>query len=420
VSRATKWTLGLLAAGVSFVVLIFGHALYDAHRLLKEHLQSATAILEMIQPEMASRAAFFDPVEEGNAWDLEDKALGEIDPYAPRDPDLHTENRLCLGGNIFLMHTEESDIDQVEGQIDTFRHAFRRRVVLPRRRPGVFWEQAVSMAAARLMGSAMRLHRQGRDLEAAERLVMAIGLAQDICRHGDYQHWHDLEVIEHQSAWIAWEILSAHRLTSDQLESWAAWMDRLRSARPSIDTAIAVDSARSKRDVIKDFEDVAVYSASPCPVVPITWRDLWCSTLAKSRSVLEIDRTARTLLDQARLQGWERNHSADAYLDRASYCDPDARILDIDAASELYLLLWRVSIALAWYETENRTFPKSLIELVPRYLPQNPISPRTGKPLEYDQGKIGADPGPGFIEKLTEADDPNPNLFHWRIARKVP
>lgn len=404
------------------VGLMFGHAVYHAHQMLQRHLQSATTILETIQPELTHRPAIFEPLEEGNAWDLEDKALLEIAPYAGRDHDLHMQDRLYLGGQIFLKQgNTDYDIERVEEQIETFRHAFRRQVVLPRERPGHSWGVVLNMAAAGLIGSAKRLHQQGKDLQSAERLVMAIGLAQDVCRHGDYQHWHDLEVTEHESAWVALDMLSAHRLAPAQLESWATWMDRLKSARPSIETVIAVDSARARRDIIKDFSDIAVYSASPPPELPITWRDLWCSTLANSRWVLEIDQTARTLLDQARLPGWQRIHWAAPDNNVAYYCDQDARILDVDATSELYLMLWRVSIAVAWYEAENHTFPKSLTQLVPRYLPQNPISPRTGKPLDYDQGKVGSDPGEGFLEDvLIESNDSDPDLFHWKIAQKVP
>src|SRR5439155_17022195 len=126
--------------------------------------------------------------------------------------------------------------------------------------------------ANQLISSARNLHREGKDLSAAEKLVMAIGLAQDMARHGDYSHLKDLFHMESRSATVAWEILSAHSLSAAELQTWATWMDRLASARPGLERIIEVDSALSQKDVLTEFKNVAIYTASPFPALTVTWR----------------------------------------------------------------------------------------------------------------------------------------------------
>jgi len=418
--RPVRWILAVFGTLMGLVAIFVVHTIHRSRLVLREHLHAATVILETFPPEAARRPAIFEPEEEGNAWDLEDQVLGVIVPYGPRDPDLHDDNRLLLGGRTTYESKEASDVEQVEGQVDTLRHALRRRTALPRMRPGIFTDQAAMDVGGRLIASALRRHREGNDLEAAVRLILAIGLAEDVSRHGDYLHWHDLAATEQRCASVASQVLSAHSLSAADLGSWATWMDRLKRARPTLPSIIAIDSALSRKDVIEDFAGIAVPLNAPGPYLAVTWRDLWSRTLAKSRSVLDTDRAARALSEQARRPSWERAPSDGSESDVGSCYTPDVRILDIDAASELYLLLWRVSIALAWYEAEQGRFPESLGQLVPRYLAKEPISPRTGKALVYEGGKLGTDPGPGTLESITEKDGPNPDLFRWEVGRTKP
>jgi hypothetical protein len=198
-------------------------------------------------------------------------------------------------------------------------------------------------------------------------------------------------------------------------------MDRLKNSRPPLAAIITLDSAEAQKELIEDFAGVAVYhNAVGGPYLPVTWQDFWSGTLAKSRAVLDLDQTARALSEQARRPAWERGPPEYAQGDLGSCYSPDARVLDLDAASQLCLLLWRVSIAVARFEAEHGEFPKSLGQLVPQYLPKEPISPRTGKVLEYKPGKVATDPGPAYDEQLTVTGEPPLDVFRWEVGRTRP
>jgi hypothetical protein len=406
---------------VGLVGIFVIQTIHRSRLLLREHHRSAIVILETFPPDGARRPAIFEPEEEGNAWDLEEKFLSEFDHYNPKDSEMSDSNRLLLAAGVRSYSlAEDSEVAEVERHLDTLRHALRRRVVLPERRPGIFTSQVTLGCSVRLITSAIPLHREGKDLLAAERLVLAIGLAQDVSRQGDYLHWHDLVMIEHLSVWAARQILSAHTLSAGQLKTWATWMDRLKNSRPSLAATITLDSAEAQKELIEDFAGVAIPLNAPGPYLPVTWQDLWSRTLAKSRAVLDVDRAARALLEEARRPAWERASQEVPQEDLGSCYSPDARVLDLDAASQLCLLLWRVSIAVARFEAEHGEFPKSLGQLVPQYLPEEPVSPRTGKALEYEPGKVGADLGPAYYERVTVMEGPTLDLFRWKVGRTKP
>jgi len=417
--RPVKWTLVFLAAFLGLAGTILGPALLRARAVLQEQMKDAESILSTFLPEPTSRPAIFDPEEPGNAWELENAAFRDLDPDSPWDPDMHNDNRhMFVGAESFSELPEDQDVVKLEPFIEVFRLALRRRNVIPAKRPGLFAAHSVQEIAGRLVASAQTLHRDGKDLQAAERLVMAVGLIQDVARHGDYAHLDALLYVEHRSASVAWEILSAHSLSATDLETWAKWMDRLQSARPSLARIISVDAALSRKDVLEEFANVARYPSNPGPDLTATWRDLWSKSLLKSHRVLAINRAARDLTERAGRPPWLMGPQEDFQADEWSLEVPDARLLEVNAASLLYLLLWRVSIALAWYESERGEYPKLLTQLSPRYLPQEPVSPRTGKALEYQTGSVGSDPGPGDTEKVTVVGGLNPDLFHWKVGRK--
>jgi hypothetical protein len=420
--RSVRWTLAVIGSLVGLVGIFVIQTIHRSRLLLREHHRSAIVILETFPPDGARRPAILEPEEEGNAWDLEEKVLSEFDSYNPKASDMSDGHRLLLAGGVYSCSlAEDSEVAEVERHLDTLRQALRRRVVLPARRPGIFTAQVTLSCSGRLISSAIRLHHEGEDLLAAERLVLAIGLAQDLSRHGDYRHWHDLVMTEHLSVWAARQILSAHTLSAGELKSWATWMDHLKNSRPPLAAIIALDSAEAQKELIEDFAGVAVYhNAVGGPYLPVTWQDLWCRTLAKSRAVLDLDRTARALSEAARKPAWARESPEYSQGDLGSCYSPDARVLDMDAESQLCLLLWRVSIAVAGFEAEHGEFPKSLGQLVPHYLPEEPISPRSGKRLEYEPGKVGADPGPAYYERITVMGGPALDVFRWDIGRSRP
>ena len=48
----------------------------------------------------------------------------------------------------------------------------------------------------------------------------------------------------------------------------------------------------------------------------------------------------------------------------------------------------RTATAIAWYEAEKGSPPQCLEALVPRYLPELPVCPFTGKTIPYADGRL--------------------------------
>jgi hypothetical protein len=420
--KVLRILLGVAAALLGAVGIFFGHAFYRARLRLEERLLAVTRTLETFPPDTLSRPAIFDPEEDGNAWDFEDRAIWNLEGNGKRDLKGHMCWRWGYGDHTGGLSSDFYDPETValtlEGSTDLLRHALRRREVLPGHRPYSDVGEAVVRLAHDLIAASRKLHREGKDLPAAERLVLALGLAQDVARHGDYSHLRSLFGIEYLTSKVAQEILSAHSLSDAELRTWATWMDRLGAGRPDLGKTIAADSALLEKDVLEDFDNVLyVYSASPLPVVQGTWRDLWSDTIAKHREIFRIEERTRSLAARLCLPPWRRGREN---LSEVDYCDiPSAALFEVDAASLLHRLLWRVSIALASYEAEQGTPPGSLSQLIPRYLPEMPLSPRTGRILEYETSTLRADPGAGDVMSVVERDSPYPNLVQWKVGRKT-
>jgi hypothetical protein len=411
--RPITWTLGLIGVLAGAAGILAGSGLFRAHLLLREQAELADRILRDFPAETTTRPAIFEPEDAGNAWELEEQVVRALDSNYPTGPEIHNFDRTFHMQSLtyYIEPPDPERGNDLDGQLDTLRRAFRRKTVVPGRRPGLESLHSFDNAVSPLIRSARGLHREGKDMAAAERLVMAVALMQDLARHGNFEHLSALQFAEQHSTVAAWEILSAHSMTAPELETWAKWMDRLRSTRPSLAQIIAVDGAVGRKDIVDDLANVAFYPSSPAPDISATWRDLWCRSLADCRTVLKIDRETRALVDRARQVPWLRG-------ERGPGQPEDVQIFDIDAASQLHLVLWRVSIALAEYDLDHGKLPERLPMLVPRYLPLEPVSPRTGKSLDYDGQILSSDPGPGDLQKIHFVDGLNPDLFRWKVARK--
>jgi hypothetical protein len=99
--------------------------------------------------------------------------------------------------------------------------------------------------------------------------------------------------------------------------------------------------------------------------------------------------------------------------------------------TRLNFTLFRVALALAWYQAEKGEFPGKLEDLVPRYLQKVSTCPFTGTALGYAPGKVwsigfdGKDDGGKPISKTVERYgwiywtwSPIPGDVVWTVHKK--
>ena len=420
---------GAILGGIALgIVIVFSIAFVRAKGLLTEHLQEARRILETFPEETQRRPAIFEPEEPGNAWELEAKALDLLEPFGPLKEDPPHLHRLVGIFDTVSAPVEPEEMARVivaaEPSFDLVRQALHRVRVTPQRRPGGFTHSSAGNAFSLLLTSASRAHEHGNDLFAAERLVLVLGWAGDVARHGDLEHYELLWEVEREGARVARDILGSHAFSGSDLETVSRWLDRLAAARPSLFQAIRVDSALERMFVIDPAFEAAVFVSDGLGPTKPAWRDLWCPTLHDARRVSALARAVRAHEGLAGLPPWKRQEAARVRLDALDLRACQSRELpreDLyfwDALARTCMDLLRIGVAVAWYEVEQGRFPERLESLVPRYLPSIGMCPLTGRPFVHESGGIRVDAA-SIKNPFDEEKDAFPAGYScWSVRRK--
>src|SRR5581483_631850 len=135
--------------------------------------------------------------------------------------------------------------------------------------------------------------QEGRDAEAADWLVAALSVAQDVARLGDPSGSGLLRITE---AWVFEEakfLFSEHGLSESQLREFERRLGVLRSSRPLPTSAIRRWGTDARREVL---EGRATVEAPGWPGDPrglpleeaVGWRDFWSLRLQKARVLAEL------------------------------------------------------------------------------------------------------------------------------------
>lgn len=399
--RPLKWILAVVAVIAALVGLTIGRTFIRAQRLLEEQLRETKAVLETFPPETTGRPAIFDPPEPGNAWDLEMEALHLLDPDPILTEDPPAWHRFPFLTRLPFEPNEPEELARrlaaAEPHLDLLRRALRRVDVTPAKRPGTFTHMSLQTSMRLLLTAASEARAKGKDLAAAERLVMALGCAQDVARHGDLEHRKDLWDVEAQGALLARDILEAHSFSAEDLASFARWLDRLAQARPPIARTILVDSALERRFAVDLSFSGAIHISDGLTSTVPTWRELWSTTLHSAKRAAALTQAARALDGFDAVPTWQREDLARRRLEELrsevsqSWELPSEKSYQCDAVTQMYMTLLRVGVALAWHEVERGNFPETLSALLPRYLPAVPVCPYTGHALLYERGRIRSD-----------------------------
>jgi hypothetical protein len=414
----------LLLAGPAALI---GSLFLQARRTLDAHALQSRAVLESFPAEFSGRPAIFDPPETGDAWDLELQALARISGKTI-DPNDHPLRHRFVGFEAWTLsepaiRRRARRHDTSEPVLDLLRSALRRRSATPGHRPGWGLDHMADDAIEALRDTYAELHFRGRDLDAFERLILGVGLAQDLARHGDMLHRSTLWVTEVQAAFRAKDILEAHVLTPHELELVATWLDRLSAARPPLSRTMAIENALERVCTGEPTYPVViqdpVLQSSPTP----TWRELRSPLIRDAKKVTILARIAADLEGFQALPPWEREAAVKKRLDAMdlgtcqSWQVPQPIHYQYEARALTWMTMLRVAVAVAWYESERGKLPATLQDLVPRHLPAVPPCPLTGRPVHLERDALRFDL-PADEKPEIETTAFIAVTATWRIARK--
>jgi hypothetical protein len=248
-----------------------------------------------------------------------------------------------------------------------------------------------------LLSAAEAYRTEGNDAESLRWLVRLIGMIQDF-RIGLDPDQADLNF--EIWAYIQWRaILSQHALSAGEAEELCALLDRLDELRQPLRDRIRKERHLRREDLIDYYRGVEGVGPWTEPGLKHLWtrRLLACEVLRDVESdAVAIDRlfalpapqraAAMGRLESAIPDGRpkieKKSHGYDMICDR-SHFENAATVAEMRLAA-------RIGTALAWVEAKEGRLPKTLEELVPRYLPKAPIRPTNAGAVPYSDGTLQA------------------------------
>lgn len=255
-----------------------------------------------------------------------------------------------------------------------------------------------------LLGLSNGLYWIGRRRDALEGFLSCMAMSQEVL--ADSRQMREAYLgYEEQTASILKVIFEHCDSSAEELEFCAKGLDRLEARRLSLRDFLFV------RDVVERSTVLQMVAGGPNPLesyphgyqrtyFPRTWKTLYSERIAQARTLNEIADFYQELSSIDRLPPHQRGDAIEdaggSWMGRAGWTRLSARekgeigIGHYQAAVDLQRLLVRVATALSWYRAATGADPKSLADLVPRYLSAVPISPVTGEPLGYADGTVTA------------------------------
>jgi hypothetical protein len=394
-ARTRRWIpvlfiLALLGAAPVFV----GAAWWRAYRRVKaladdeEALQARTSKAEYRRPSL-----FGDPLPE-NGWLHFEKALFEID----RSPTLTEELAGILNSAYPVRFPPPSELsrlrDECRGTIDQLFLGLRcdrlRRTGTPVPLADLVSNQTFLIACAEAERQA------GHDAEGLRLLCAILSISGDYRRGVSPSHFRDGDV-ERYTAVLWREVLSNHALTAAQLEAACRMLDRIERGRPTIYDAIRIQHEEDRSRLVTEYPAKAAENEERPEL-----RHLWSWTFKLCELLDNQEQEFRAILALEGRPAWEVERAVAAMekavprswrevgRPRLPTHQLPVRSMDFieDALGRSRRDLIRVATALAWYQVETGRMPERLADLVPRYLPRDPVCPATGTPFPYEAGVL--------------------------------
>ena len=249
---------------------------------IEAHRVEIASLLEELAARSSTRPAILEPAEPGNAWDLLRPALDEVGELYPLDkPE-------------YFRDTSDADLDWRGIPADTPQLIERATPALEQcrramHRSSLGWTgpidpwlpSKVGRIGRALCTKAIQAWEQGRDAEAAEWLVVAMGVAQDGARLGQRHSWNTLRIVERWACQEARLMMGGHDLTLEELGLLSRRLHVLRSIRPPFSLPLREAGALVRQNVLDG--DVQLPNCEEDSYRQVGWKDLYSVRLRRLR-----------------------------------------------------------------------------------------------------------------------------------------
>lgn len=333
---------------------------------IEAHRTEIAAWFEDLPIRRSTRPALLEPAEPGNVWDLLRPAMDEVgDLYPLEDASTYgEESDPDLDWRGIPAETPRL-IERATPALEQCRRAMHRSVL--------DWtgpvDPSLPVKAGRigraLCTKAIQAWEQGRDAEAAEWLVVAMGVAQDAARLGQRHSWATLRVVERWACREARLILGLQDLTAEELGLVSHRLQALRSARPPFVLPLREAGALVRQNILEDDIFLPDGEGGSIPYLPLKagWRDLYSHRVLRLRLLNGVRQGVEELAD---LEPARRPSLSDrAARIRSRYSPRDVAQLLPDIFTDEDIVLhrleqFRLAVEFARAARESGTFPRQL------------------------------------------------------------
>jgi hypothetical protein len=405
-----------------------------ASAILKRHEAFATAKVEEIGGRSWPRVVLGD-VLPGNRWDDLTKALDAFDAIPQSD----TDELPAFQDPDPERKPNPEKIDAVlaahRSCVDLLRAACRRDVL----RPAYAYEQGLNMdlpyitkamqACRYLRAVAERQHELGQDREAADHVLLALSVAQDMGAGGPIVNRMVEDIGEASGIRALRTILESHSMTTGELQAFGALLDRLWASRPRQLEAFEIEDGIARLGLIRAVNDSTVSQLLGGTFR--SWRHFFSASLLMAEALNECELFFAEVIKIDRIRGPALRDAAAALEQKtkssrnpiiAMYLPGISKVFRREMMAGMNWHLMRTAVALAAYEKDHGAFPATLEELVPKYLPRIENDPTSGRPFRFSGGKLWAFGGDGdddggrpMADEDREDDDGD---VVWTVKRK--
>jgi len=406
--RVWPWLVSVVFAGAAFLVAAYVVAVWLPAVAFRRHADEVSAKIAVVC-KRGSRPPVLDDPLPGDAWDLYRSLMISLSM-------LPGPERSSLDSLHFTGPTSEDRgwlrqvLSKHAPEIDLLRRSLRmgarfletrdsKQPMSPYFPEGELGYEAIQPWITLANG----LCWDGRRRESLECFLACLAMSQDVLAAGNEMS-EDYRSSEERIAGLLKGVFGTCDFSAADLELFALGLNRLEAHRPTLTDFLAVQEVRERRSVLAAIEgrpnrfDGFPFNSRQGSLFPRSWKTLYTERLAQVRTLNAVRDFYGPLSTIDQLPSWQRGdlieNSGRSWTFKAAVtCAKSYKILGIghyQSAVDLQRLMIRVATALARYRTATGALPKTLADLVPRYLAVVPVSPVTGEPLLYVDGVLTA------------------------------
>jgi hypothetical protein len=448
--RWILWVLGALPAfglAVGGVVLA---AFLRADAQLKRHEAAVAGLTRLLDARDLRRpVAIGDPVD-GNAWGFYDQAFRIPDWMDTSHFDWDQVGKLRRDPRVQVV----DDNPEMQGRIlnwarealGPLREGVRRTRVDPDiRRPFREYDLRIerSSTSIGLMATLIVQHHEaGQDAAALETAALLLAAGQDLSRNGYLEGAQHCTTAEFAVLGTCRQAFRGWAATSAELGTIAGKLDALDRTRETLRETWRIEGLRRRKYLLEEtsFEDPRTHEA-----LQPGWRCLFSTRLMRVQALNICESAYRRMVDAADLEPHARyqaslrlgeemqDHPNPVLYHHLNLDDSGAKVWTVPGLQrgDVFMLtqraLFRMAVALAWFEAETGKPPERLEALVPKYLSKIPTCAMSGQAFRYSPGRVWS-VGANAVDDggvSPEPDDPSTmgggdKDIVWQVRRKAP